>query len=120
MSVFADQVRAFKRDLLLRTLVETGGVRVDAALRLGIRPSHLWRMLHDLDVKAGRPPGTGTCTACGEKRHNRRTCPNRPPAQTNGARVRDPGRRLYAVVPTTRATVARPRRRRQARKEATR
>ena len=45
-----DEVRRFKRELLERVLVETGGNRTHAAQHLGVQRTYLMRLIRDLDV----------------------------------------------------------------------
>lgn len=58
--IWSDALRAFKRELLGRTLIETGGNRTAAARRPGLQRTYLLRLIRDLAVdvppaRASRP-----------------------------------------------------------------
>jgi len=52
-----EEVRRFKRELLERVLVETGGNRTHAARQLGVQRTYLMRLIRDLDVLVAARPG---------------------------------------------------------------
>jgi DNA-binding NtrC family response regulator len=52
---FHDAVVGFKRHLLERALVATGGNRTHAARALGMQRTYLLRLIRDLDVDAPPP-----------------------------------------------------------------
>ena len=53
-------VRCFEREFLLRVIAECGGNKEEAARRMNINPSTLYRKLMDLDVPVRQADKTGT------------------------------------------------------------
>jgi Nif-specific regulatory protein len=49
-NLYLDQVREFKRRLILRTLTECGGSRVDAARALAVSRGYLHRLIRELEI----------------------------------------------------------------------
>jgi DNA-binding NtrC family response regulator len=48
---YEDEVREFKRRLILRTLRECGGRKVDAARSLGVARGYLHRLINQLQIQ---------------------------------------------------------------------
>ncbi len=57
---FDEEVRAFKRRLIQRVLLEFGNNKLQAARSLKIARSSLHRLIDELDVPDAAPPGRGT------------------------------------------------------------
>jgi two-component system response regulator AtoC len=52
---YDDEVRKFKRRLILRTLLECNGNKAETARTLGLARGYLHRLINDLDIKAPEP-----------------------------------------------------------------
>lgn len=65
MSVYRDQVRAYKRSLVEHAIARAGGNHAQAAKALGVGRTYLVRLMHDLGlpVRAPAKPGQRTRVA---------------------------------------------------------